>query len=203
MKGLIIKDFYTLIKQMKIYICMIIIFSIIPGFSAFSFGVVYASMMPITACAYDERSKWNTLAGMMPYKVSDIVLSKYMLGYIFIGACTVLGLLSSFIMETIKNTSVSGFENISALLGVMSIALIMVAVNMPAMFRFGVEKGRFVMMVIIAIGVSAAYFTDSLSKLGNQKINQTAVSLLVVLAAVVFNVLSVMLSITIYRKRVR
>ena len=45
-------------------------------------------MLPYTAMAYDERSKWNQLAAMMPYSDRDIVLSKYVFGWLFILAAT-------------------------------------------------------------------------------------------------------------------
>ena len=44
--------------------------------------MLYAAMMPISALAYDENCKWDQLAAMMPYSVRDIVLSKYLFGYI-------------------------------------------------------------------------------------------------------------------------
>jgi len=53
MKALLLKDFYTLIKQIKIFIIMIIIFAAIPGYSIAGFAMVYAAMLPITAMAYD------------------------------------------------------------------------------------------------------------------------------------------------------
>ena len=80
MKALIKKDIFTVLKSMKVFLVIIILFSIIPGFSASSFAVVYASMLPLTALAYDERSKWDTLAATMPYSPWQIVGSKYALG---------------------------------------------------------------------------------------------------------------------------
>ncbi|MEA4890523.1 MAG: ABC-2 transporter permease [Clostridiaceae bacterium] len=73
MKGLLLKDYYTLFKQAKIFILLILVFAVMPGESMTSFAVVYAAMLPITALAYDERAKWDSLAAMMPYSVRNIV----------------------------------------------------------------------------------------------------------------------------------
>ena len=80
MKGLLLKDWYTLIKQMKIMLVLMLVFACVPGYSMAAFAVVYAAMLPVTALAYDERSKWDELAAMLPYSVREIVGGKYVLG---------------------------------------------------------------------------------------------------------------------------
>ena len=81
MKGLLLKDWYTLIKQMKIMLVLMLVFACVPGYSMAAFAVVYAAMLPVTALAYDERSKWDTLAGMLPYADRERVLSRYVSGW--------------------------------------------------------------------------------------------------------------------------
>ena len=68
MKGLLLKDWYTLIKQMKIMLVLMLVFACVPGYSMAAFAVVYAAMLPVTALAYDERSKWDELAAMPPWR---------------------------------------------------------------------------------------------------------------------------------------
>ena len=82
MRGLIMKDMLTIAKQAKAFLILILFFAVIPSFSGSSFAMLYAAMMPISALAYDENCKWDQLAAMMPYSVRDIVLSKYLFGYI-------------------------------------------------------------------------------------------------------------------------
>ena len=73
MKGLLLKDWYTLIKQMKIMLVLMLVFACVPDYSMDAFAVVYTAMLPVTALAYDERSKWDELAAMLPYSVREIV----------------------------------------------------------------------------------------------------------------------------------
>ena len=86
MKGLLLKDWYTLIKQMKIMLVLMLVFACVPGYSMAAFAVVYAAMLPVTALAYDERSKWDELAAMLPYSVREIVGGKYVLGVTAVAA---------------------------------------------------------------------------------------------------------------------
>ena len=92
MQALILKDFYVMWKQTRIFLLVILVFSAIPGSFNAVFAVIYSAMLPYTAMAYDERSKWNQLAAMMPYSDRDIVLSKYAFGWLFILAATAASL---------------------------------------------------------------------------------------------------------------
>jgi len=104
MKGLLIKDFFVISKQLKIFIAALIIFSIMPGYSLSVFAILYSGLLPITALAYDERSKWNNLAAMMPYSMGEIVFSKYLLGYICVFGISILSVLGGLIYSLISNT---------------------------------------------------------------------------------------------------
>ena len=86
MTALLLKDYYVIFRQMKIFLLLILVFSCIPGTFYSTFAVVYASMLPYTALAYDERSRWDQMAAMMPYSARDVVLSKYLFGWIAVAA---------------------------------------------------------------------------------------------------------------------
>lgn len=64
MKGLLRKDFYTIIRQLKLYLVLVAVFACVPGGSMAAFTVVYAAMLPFTALAYDERAGWDMLAAV-------------------------------------------------------------------------------------------------------------------------------------------
>ena len=94
MSALILKDFYVLWRQARYFLILILVFSAIPGSFNATFAVVYTSMLPYTAMAYDERSKWDQLAATMPYSQRDLVLSKYVFGWLAAGAAVCISLLS-------------------------------------------------------------------------------------------------------------
>lgn len=82
MKALIKKDVLTLGRQFRYFLVLLLFFAAIPGDFASSFAMVYAIKLPVSAIAYDERSKWDTLAAGMPYTPLAIVGGKYALGYL-------------------------------------------------------------------------------------------------------------------------
>lgn len=202
MSGLLLKDFYTLIKQMKVFIAMIVIFSLLPNFSMTGFAIIYAAMLPITAMAYDERSKWHQLAAMMPYSVRDLVLSKYLLGYGTVGATFVMVLIARLILGAIKGQPAGGAELMTIFI-TANAALIIEAVNLPLMFRFGVEKGRMLLLVLVAMLVMAAMASVSLlSTLVDQApAGMLRIAALSAAATVAVNILSIRIAFGLYGKR--
>lgn len=201
MKGLLLKDIYTLVKQMRIMLLLLVIFACVPGFTLAAFAVFYAAMLPVTALAYDERSKWNDLAAMLPYSERNIVLSKYVLGLISVGAAALIAGAAQFVVGMVRHT-MPGKEDFLAIILIALISLILLCINLPLMFRMGVEKGRIAFMIFICMGISGGMalrdrLTAALGRMGNVTM-PLAVGIL--MTAVVF-ALSVPLSVSAYRGR--
>nr|WP_325181816.1 ABC-2 transporter permease [uncultured Oscillibacter sp.] len=145
MKALIQKDFYVIWKQMRIYVVIILLLSMINSAFNIVFLVVWCSMLPYTAMAYDERSHWNQLAAMMPYSKRDIVLSKYVLGWLCMAAAGLLCLAARMVLGHFLENEVDA----SIVLTSLCLGVISLAVTLPAVMRFGVERGRMIFMVVI------------------------------------------------------
>lgn len=203
MKALLLKDCYTLMKQIKFYILMIILFAITPGSSISSIAMFYAAMLPITALAYDERSKWNSLALMMPYSDESIIGSKYILGYIAVAAASILSITAQIAIGLVRNSTLE-IESVFTVILVACIATIVQAFNLPFMFKFGVEKGRLAFFVLIAITTAmAVVFKNGLPGIfSSSNANIFIVMLVAVIFTLVVNLISVSISIGIYKKRV-
>lgn len=85
MHALLYKDFRVMWKQMKAFLLLIAIFCLIPNqaLNLSAFFVVYAGLMlPMSLMSYDERAKWDTFAAMLPYASREIVLSRYLGGWL-------------------------------------------------------------------------------------------------------------------------
>lgn len=202
MKGLLIKDFYVLFRQVKIITVLVIVLSIMPGFSATAMAQVYVAMLPITALAYDERAKWGNLAAMMPYTLNEITFSKYLIGYIAMAAVFGLSIVSQFVIGLITHSPV-GTEQIAAMLITCCVAAILMAVNLPIMFRLGVEKGRIFFYVLIGICVVASILmSDWLAAVfSSADSNMGAMIGVAAGATVLINVISVAISPAMYKKK--
>ena len=201
MKALLLKDFYVMWKQLRFFLVFILVFSAIPGSFNSTFAVVYVAMMPYTAMAYDERSKWNQLSAMMPYAERDIVLSKYVLGWLFTAAAAVISLALQTVISVV--TSYPGQPEPLITLMAFFTSLCILSITLPLMFRFGVEKGRLVMFLIIFLVCGAAGALGSIVEAAENSGLFFPAFLVGALpiAAAVLTAVSVPLSMNLYRKR--
>ncbi|MGI5889940.1 MAG: ABC-2 transporter permease [Sedimentibacter sp.] len=201
MTGLIIKDLLNLKKQGKIYLLLVVFY--------FAMGLVnentsmFTSMMtmvavliPLTAMAYDERSKWDRYALTMPISRKNMVMSRYLLGLIFLIVAFVLSMLVNIVISNMKTA-----ENTLVVLGGFSTGLMLMSVIFPLLFKFGVEKGRIFMMIVIFIPVAALMM---ISKLGismpDEEIIKSVIYLSPIIGAVIF-LISIYVSLWIYKKK--
>lgn len=152
MKGIVIKDLLTLKSSMKTVILIVILFGVMGAKSGSAymstFASVYAAILPMTCMAFDERSRFNRYAVIMPVNLRDIVLSKYVVGLILAVVATAV----ATAMTALSGGSIG--ETVAA-----SIAIPMVYHSMllPLMFKFGVEKSRIIILagvVVPAVGIS-------------------------------------------------
>ena len=154
MSALILKDYYVIFRQMRIFLLLVLVFSCIPGAFYSTFAVVYASMLPYTALAYDERSHWDQMAAMMPYSARDVVLSKYVFGWLSTAAAAA----ASFVLQTVLVAVWPGAEgpSVPVILLSVCVAVCILDITLPMMFRFGVEKARLAMFLIIFLVCAGA-----------------------------------------------
>ena len=195
MKALLLKDGYVLYKQLKLFLLILIIFCTLPGISATGFSMIYVIMLPVSTLSYDEHSKWNQLAAMMPYTPRQMVVSKYVLGYIGAGCVVLLSSISSVAMSLIsKGVMPSGLLMVMILLP--CIGLLVLSVLLPMIIRLGSEKGR--MLYLLAVGVTVLLPTENLPAFHLS----TALWLpVLILFTVCINLLSISLSIRFYKRK--
>lgn len=202
MKGLLLKDYFTLLKQLRFYLIFLLIFTIIPNMNLSSIAIVYAAMLPITVIAYDERSKWDQLAAMMPYSKRELVFSKYLLGYIGVALFSIITLVLQVAVGLIGKNGFSTEQGMTIFVTAAA-ALVLLAINLPFMFWLGVERGRVVFMIIIGVTVFLGMMSADSAKnlLANQTITESQLIVLSGSVTIFANVVSVFISSKIYRNK--
>lgn len=202
MKGLLLKDYFTLLKQLRFYLVFLLIFTIIPNMNLSSIAIVYAAMLPITVIAYDERSKWDQLAAMMPYSKRELVFSKYLLGYIGVALFSIITLVLQVAVGLIGKNGFSTEQGMTIFVTAAA-ALVLLAINLPFMFWLGVERGRVVFMIIIGVTVFLGMMSADSAKnlLANQTITESQLIVLSGAVTIFANVVSVFISSKIYRNK--
>ena len=200
MKALLMKDFYTLWRQLKVYLLVMLVISVFNGSFGNIFITIWAALLPYTAMAYDERSKWDQMAAMMPYSTRDVVLGKYVFGWLCIAAAAVLSLLLQAVLSLVSSRSFSPAMMVMSALG----GLCILAISLPLMFRMGVEKGRLAMFLIIFLVCGGAGAIASIAESmggGTAFAFQGPILAAMLIAAVVLNVVSIPLSQKFYQRR--
>ena len=193
MKGLLYKDFCILMRQMRIFMFAILLLCVVNE-QLVTFAILYAAMLPYSTLAYDEQSQWLRFAAMTPCRPLDIVLSKYLIGWLLMGSFAAFSLVMNAILGRLGSDL-----HISAIISALSLACICLAILLPVMFRFGVEKGR---MSIILVFVVIFTFIGSSSEFNVTALPvMRALPALLAAAAVVINAVSIPLATRLYAKR--
>ena len=104
------------------------------------------AMIPLilTAIAfgYDTKSKFEQFAFSMPIKKSSFVLSKLFFAFVF----GLVGSVCLFVLFVVKNEmSIDNIVFISLITLVASV--LMSAIQLPFILKYGAEKGRLIMMI--------------------------------------------------------
>lgn len=198
MSGLLLKDFYTTRKQALWYAAMIVLFCVIStalqnvAFAA-TIGVLVTISMPLTAIAYEEKDGWQKFVVASGTSVKTIVGEKYLLGILFALASSV-GYCVAFVMAGAET------DNLVELSAPICMQFIALAIALPVVFKFGVEKGRVYMMVMAAVLMAALiglmpFLSDIISN------GQTVIAICAACVTVILLVLSFINSVKIYSKK--
>jgi len=152
MKGLIYKDLANLRKYIRqlliIFGLFAVLFGIMQGNTFFvsAYGLMVSMMIVLSSVSYDERAHWDGYALTLPLEVKTLVGSKYLLGLLAAAAGAVFALLLGGVGTLFFPAS---FGESALATGVcFCVALIMIAVLLPLIYKFGTEKSRYLMMVI-------------------------------------------------------
>lgn len=201
MMGLILKDLYNLKKQSKFYFILLVFYFLIgmANNSISMFGTmlcVLAAMLPVTAMAYDEKNNWDRYALTMPLSRKDMVLSRYILGLIFSFIAFMISIASSFFL--IKDSFV---ESITMNLGALSFVWILMSIIFPIIFKFGIEKGRILlMMILFAPSMIVLFLSNYGIQLPDEETIKPYLYYLPIVIIIIF-ILSLFISISIYNKK--
>lgn len=188
MKGLLLKDFLVITKQLKLFLLLIPVMALTGGTSMAAVAILLGAVLPMSAIAFDEQSHWLELAVMMPYSRSALVLSKYLLGYLGMAGAAGVFMLVQLAVSAVNGAPVS--RAVFMLCFAILSGLLLLAINTPILLRFGSQKGRLVF--ILFMGLSAA--VGSLIKGCLPAVGGVPLLVTLLVGAVLLNVGSIALS---------
>ncbi len=159
MKGLILKDMYSLRKYGRTMLLLAVFYS----FMIFMMGnadvflgtvVIMFAVASITSFAYDNQAGWDIYVSTLPVSRRNVVMSKYALSYLLALLGGLLALLVGWVNGIIKGTG-NFFEMLVSAYAMFAIAVIFVSVLLPLIYKFGVERSRIIIIAAVAIPVAA------------------------------------------------
>ena len=202
MKGLLVKDLLVMIKSKKVILFMLFI-GIIGGINDISFATGYILMvfaiLSLSTISYDEANHGLKTLFTLPISKSDYVKEKYLFSLIITGI--------GFVFVTILGCfSKSGFMET---LIILSTALLLLALSLPFQLKEGNEKGRIVLFVVV-FGCTFLFaflnqffseFFESMEETLNA-LDPTMFSVGLLITSIILYIISMMISIRIYNKRI-
>ena len=202
MKGLLYKDLALLWRQGKMYLLIILIFTLVPQFTHMGFAMAYVAILPYTTIAFDEQSKWNRLAIMMPYTDGQLVLCKYIFSW--------LGMLLVLLLSTVSRTADYFINGQTVLINELQEVIIFTAASslfsaivLPLVFRFGVERGRLMFIPVIIGGVIGVVVGGERIAPYLRTVSLWTAVLIAILLAVTANLTSICISRKLFRRGLR
>lgn len=154
MAGLMLKDFYSSIKNLKMYGVMLVFFAVIgfygksPTYVSFM-TIVVAVSITLSSMSTDEYYHWDTYARALPFSRKEIVKAKYQVVFIAFLAMEVVGIFITAVTAYVLHLPV--MEN---LIGTFAAGLVVPAlcgILIPVFYKFGSEKGRIIYLGICLI----------------------------------------------------
>ena len=151
MIGLLKKELLLLQSYVKNLILIVIMFTGITFFNeSYSF---LASALPcmfsilcLSLISYDDYYHWDAYSLTLPVEPRDCVRSKFIITTVLLALGTIFGIVLSFAVTLIKQAPLAYEEIFYTAYAGITIGLLM----MSLAYRFGTEKGRFVMFGVFA-----------------------------------------------------
>ena len=146
-RGLLLKDIFELLAQCRVQLVLTGVYLLLPlfirGIGLFaSVGMMLLAMTPVYALGYDERCRWERYALAMPVRKSDLFWSRFLLGVIAVA----LGAAVQVLVALLAGRG----DLLSSLAVTAPAAILYLLIVLPLMMKLGVEKGRFLLLLLTA-----------------------------------------------------
>lgn len=204
MKGLIIKELYLYKGQMKLYIIFLVFYTVYSMITK-SVGMLFMMVVllgvsgMLTSFGVDYQCKWDIYALSTPVGRKKSVFSKYSMGFIVTSVITGVTLIFAFIINTM--TKEQTFTDILFMgYAVFAVTILIIILNMPFIYKLGVEKARYVFLLGMLIPTSFYWVGRNIGLTMPSKETIKGLFLFSPFILIVLSVLSIYISIRIYDK---
>lgn len=171
MKGLVRYDLTQLTGNSKrsfylLYFAGLIVVSLaVGGGKIFSYmAVMIGCMMGVSFFSYETWYHWDRYCAALPLSNRQIVVSRYISLLITTGCGVLLGFVIGLLSFAAGRMELSWTQWLFSLVQTILAALLYIEIEIPVMYRFGVERGRLVNILLFVVLYSGALALAELSQ---------------------------------------
>ena len=98
-------------------------------------------MIPYTAMAYDQRSRWDRFTRMLPYSDRTVVLSRYALGWISLSIGTASNAICQGVLTCLPlPAKLSANLSPGFVFAALCVGCLLLDLNIPLILRYGTKR---------------------------------------------------------------
>lgn len=173
MKGLLLKNFKNILPTIAYYTFFMVVFYVVCILSKniiyfSSVCVVLGISVPTSAYVVDEKDNWDKFVLAAGITKNQVVRSRYLFTIMLLLALWVLSAILIFILPVGERT-----ENVIIFLLFGGIGLVMVSFMLPLEHKYGADKSRIVLLVLVVVGVFICTLLGTALSSGNVGIGLT------------------------------
>ncbi len=199
MKGLLLKDFYSIFARMRMFGIVCIAFLIgsifVDNYFFMVYPCIFISTATISLVAYDEAEKWNIYSITTPCSRAMNVSAKYILS-IIVTLITAGSITAVQVGKMIAGGYFSIKEALMIFVFLVCISLLPFSLMTPPVFALGAEKGRLFYLILLGAFAGTGAFLSA----GDVQIKYELILIMLGATAVLLTA-SWLLSIALYKNK--
>ncbi len=208
MLGLMKKDLFLIKNNFKFMAIILGCYVLL----AFAYNIDISSLPPflsvmimISTFSYDNYNKWDIYAITLPNGKKNVVKAKYLATLLLLMVTSFAVIILSFLISYTNTKSINVKETFKTITFTLCASLFIQAIMFPAIFKFGAEKAR-IGIFIIVFGVAIlsgvlANVLDFNSLIGNLTFLNNYLIIILPIIAIIILFASYLISKKIYSKK--
>ncbi len=170
MKGLLMKDL-KLLKNQKSFLVIVVVMCLVLLFRGqspvfvMSYMSVMVTILTTTTVSYDEMDNGMNFIFTFPISRRHYVLEKYLFGVLMMTGVTLAGSAVTMAVLATQSVTYDTQECITGIFGALLSSVLFLAMMLPVQLKYGSEKTRIAMLIMVGGLVLAAYAIRQLAGL--------------------------------------
>lgn len=163
MLGFIKKDLYVIKSNLRVILILAVSFGVLAYYEVIDNALPAMAgfitvIMFISTFSYDEYNHWNGYASTLPNGKTNIVKGRYWATIMISTVALIIATLITYLIQLSRGYLLFTDELLTPAIITIEACLIVISIAYPLIFKFGSEKGRLLMFVLIYGGAVLLMF---------------------------------------------